>query len=168
MTLARFERQALLEDAFEWAGLLISLVLAGFWWVTLRDWMLPAATVAVGLFVACYPWFHRWRWARLDPSADARAYRAALLHRIDDRIRHHRTSPYWWFLPTWGTTMWAWVAAGYRPWGSDTVGGPALVALGMLASTALAAWVCWVMQRWSLRDLRSYRAAVEALYSDAE
>jgi hypothetical protein len=119
-----------------------------------------ALTLAGALFVGCFLWLRHRGWPRIDSSADARAYRSALVARIDDQIRLVQRLGYWYVLPLYPPVVWTTV----ETWRSNR--------LAAVVGWAMATGLCFIVGRTyaraALDHLREERERLLALWRDSE
>jgi hypothetical protein len=102
----RFDQQVLWRNFREYAaGLILIVIFAGQ--IALNNDRIGGAIglACVGFALMFLWWKHRHVEA-LDPAADLRVYRRALIQRYDDQIRLLRSVPYWYLLPLFGPGLW--------------------------------------------------------------
>jgi hypothetical protein len=109
-------------------------------------------------FVLAYLWWQHRSLSPLDPSADGRAYHAAMLARIDKQIRLLGSVRYWYLLPLYIPGLWV----VKQTWKRDPIS--AMVFLGIY--TAVFVFVGWLNERWGVRKLRAARAKIQELYEE--
>jgi hypothetical protein len=135
-------------------------VLAWFGWniVANSDRLVYVVSFACVSFVIAYLWWKHRHVIVLDPTADAEAYHAALLQRLDQQIALLRTMPYWYLLPLYvpsclqAVTLW--------PRGLAAT----LTSLAVLTALYLA--VGYLNVRIGVARLRAERVRLEALYQE--
>ena len=122
------------------------------------DRVQAAVGITGGLVVVSYLWWQHRRLSPLDPSADGRAYQAALLDRLDGQIRLLKNIRYWYLLPLYLPVVWT-VAETWRrsPW---------VAVVGWAAMTAVYVVVAWRCERVAIRRLTLERDAVASLYTE--
>lgn len=155
-SMRRFDRRIFWRNLLEYAAGLFLLVTFARAIVIGDDRPLSLlAFVCIG-FVMVYLWLQHRGLTPLDPSADARAYQAAMLARIDKQIRLLGTYRYWYLLPIYIIFLW-W-------FGSIVRDHPLLAVLQLAVNTAVCVGAAWLNERWGVRKLRAERAKVEGLY----
>jgi hypothetical protein len=108
-------------------------------------------------FVMGFLWWRHRDVPRPDPAADARAFQAVMLERVDRQLQLLRTVRYWYLLPLYIPCVLQAVEAGQRGhWG-------AAVAM-MIVVTALYAFLARLNERQAVDVLLEERARIEALY----
>jgi hypothetical protein len=122
------------------------------------DRVQAAVGITSGLFVVSYLWWQHRRLTPLDPSADGRAYQAALLDRIDGQIRLLKNIRYWYLLPLYLPVAWT-VAATWRR-------NPVAAVVGWALMTAVYILVAWLCERVAVRRLTFERDTVASLYTE--
>jgi len=173
-SMRRFDRLIFWRNFGEYAAGLVVLVLSACGVVAGHD---PALDPAVDLVTAgCIAfalgslwWQHR-DLAPLDPSADARAYQAAMLARLDKQIRLLGSVRYWYLIPLYLPGLWMVIAilrthdtsgllGKYRP-----VGAVVYLAIQTVVFVGIAKLS--ERSRWGIPRLRAERAKIEKLYKD--
>jgi len=156
----RFDQRILWRNVREYAvGLVLMVVFAGQ--IALDEDRIGGAIglVSVG-FVMTYLWWKHRHLGPLDPAADVRAYRRALVRRFDDQIRLLRTVPYWYLLPLFLPGLWVsvsqWPHAGWM----------ALAPLAVLV--AAFAFIGWLNVRIAVGSLRAARDEIAVTGTGAE
>jgi hypothetical protein len=158
MALAQFDRAILHHDLREYGAFVFLLLFfigqAGVG----GDRVQAAVGITGGLVVVSYLWWQHRRSSPLDPSADGRAYQAALLDRLDGQIRLLKSIRYWYLLPLYLPVVWT-VAETWRrsPW---------VAVVGWAAMTAVYVVVAWRCERVAIRRLTLERDAVASLYTE--
>ena len=108
-------------------------------------------------FVMGYLWWRHRDVPRSDPAADARAFQAVMLERVDRQLQLLRTARYWYLLPLYIPCVLQAVDAGRRGhWG-------AAVAM-MIVVTALYAFLARLNERRAVDLLLEERGRIERLY----
>ena len=156
MAVKRFDRSIFWRNFREYAGIAVVVVFFGWQWATGGDRVQAAVGIAGALFVGWYLWSRHRRLTRLDPSADARAYQAALLARIDDQVRLLSQVRYWYLLPLYLPGLWT-VAQTWRA-------SPVAAVVGWLVITGTFALIAWLNEKVAVDFLKKERARVESLY----
>src|SRR5262249_16035255 len=102
-SVSRFDRASHRRNLSEYAAGLALLFLFGWGLIAGNDPALDPAIDVIGIvcvaFVMAYLWWNHRHLTPLEPAADARAYQAAMLTRIDNQIRLLRSVRYWYALP---------------------------------------------------------------------
>jgi len=109
-------------------------------------------------FVIAYLWWQHRHAVGLDAAADAEAYHAALLGRLDHQIALLRTVPYWYLLPLYVPTCLQAVTSWPR--------GPGATLTALAVLTALYVAVGVLNVRVGVPRLLAERARLEALYQE--
>lgn len=115
------------------------------------------AMVCVVLVLAVLWWQHR-ALTPLDRAADARAYHAALLARIDKQIRLLESYRFWYLMPLSIPLFWGVLES--MSGDSFAIGRDLMLLIALFAGTAL------LNERWGIRRLREERAMIEAIYEE--
>jgi hypothetical protein len=161
LTLRRFDSVVSWRNAREYVAIL-AVVGFGVWrFVAGDDPLQTGALVGAAAFVGGYLWFQHRRLPRLDPSATARAYQAALLARIDRQIALLGSVRYWYLLPLYVPVLFQ-VAQSWQA--NQRAAAASILAL----VTALYAGLAYVNERWAVAYLKDERARVASLYEDPE
>jgi hypothetical protein len=109
-------------------------------------------------FVMAYLWWQHRRQAIVDATADAGAYRAALLARLDRQIGLLRTMPYWYLLPLYVPP----VLQGAPLWHKS----PAGTIVYFVVVTAVYVAIGVLNVRVGVARLLAERARLDALYQE--
>jgi hypothetical protein len=114
------------------------------------------ASVCVLVVLGSLCWQHR-NLRLLDPSADARAFHAAMLARIDKQLLllGHR---FWYLMPLCIPFFWGIL--------SDTNDSSSGWVRDLAVLAALFAAAAWLNENWGVRRLREERAKIERLYEE--
>jgi hypothetical protein len=159
LAVRRFDRRVSWRNAREYAAAL-AVVGFGVWRLVAGDDPVQAGAIVAGAaFVAGYLWLQHRRLPRLDPTATARDYQAALLARIDGQIALLGSVRYWYLLPLYVPILLQ-VA---RTWQAHQRAAAVLV---LVVVTALFAGLALFNERLAVGFLREERARVAALYED--
>jgi hypothetical protein len=159
-SMSRFDRAIFWRNFREYAACLVLLFICGWNIVTGEDRGLGLLGIVCVGFIIGYMWWQHRDLVPLDPSADARAYQAAMLARIDKQIRLLGSVRYWYILPL---AIWLlWVVLedmNKRPLAGVV---ELMMVVGMFAAGA------WLNERsrWGVPMLRTVRAKIEALYDE--
>jgi hypothetical protein len=153
-SMRKFDRFIFWRNRVEYVAGLLGFVFLG--WLT-QDEPLNALVgfLCVG-FSLGYLWWQHHDIKPLNPSADARAYHAAMLARFDRQIRL-LGSAHFWGLPVYLFLVWML----FRH--------PEPVLTSMRDLAALVAFylvVAWVNAHWGVRWLRAERSKIERLYEE--
>ena len=154
----RFDQTLFWRNAREYAAGIVLLVVFLGQLVVGDDRI--GALVGIGSvgFVLGYLWWKHRGLQPLDPAADASAYKAALLARVDDQIRLLRSVTYWYLLPLSLPTLWkAMYVWDKRPWAA---------VLSLAVVVVFFAFVRWLNVRLGVGALLAPRATVESLCSE--
>jgi len=161
LTLRRFDRLISWRNVREYAAAL-AVVGFGVWRFLAGDDLLQTgAIIFCAAFVAGYLWFQHRRLPRLDPTATARDYQAALLARIDRQIALLGGVRYWYLLPLYVPVL---IQVAHA-WQAHQ---RAAAVLMMVVVTALYAGLAYVNERLAVNYLKEERARVASLYEDRE
>jgi hypothetical protein len=151
----RFDRTIFWRNLAEYAAGLVGAVF--FAWLIVKGNKPYDRTQGTTGFL-CFGLSLGWLWwehrdlAPLNAAADARAYQAVLLSRIDTQIRVLSRAHYG-VLP-----IYLWLLA------SGLVYGMTILDLTLLACLYIGA--AWLNRRWGVRSLRRKRLRIERLYED--
>ncbi len=148
---ARFDRTIFWRNFREYAAGLAVLIWSGYSAVRGNR---PSIAMAAGVaFVMAYLWWQHRKLRPLDPSADARAYREALVERFDDQIRLLSRIKYWYLLPLYIPILWMTV----QNWPRH----PYWAVFTLAIVTTLYAFVAWLNEKWAVRNLEEARKRVK-------
>ena len=117
-----------------------------------------AGIVAVA-FVMIYLWRGQRRTQPLNPSADLRAYQAAMLERYDRQIALLRRVKYWYVAPLYAWMLLVLFTSPVPPGGRAPY---------FLAFTGFSALVVWLNESYGVRKLRKARAEAAALFGEKD
>jgi hypothetical protein len=160
MALERFDRAIVHHDFREYAAFVLLAVVFSGQAAMGGDRVQAAIGIASGVFVVSYLWWQHRRLTGLDPTADGRAYQAALLERIDGQLRLLKNIRYWYLLPLYLPVMWTVVVT----WRRHPVG----AVVGWALMTAVYVVIGWLCERMAVRRLTVEREAVASLYAESE
>ena len=116
------------------------------------------ALVGIGSvgFVIGYLWWKHRGLQPLDPGADAIAYKAALLARLDEQIHLLRSVTYWYLLPLSLPSLWQAVHVWDKsPWAA---------AVSLAVVVVLFVFLRWLNLTAGVGALRATRANVESMF----
>jgi hypothetical protein len=153
----RFDQILFWRNAREYAAGIVLLVVFLGQFVMGHDRI--GALVGIGSvgFVMGYLWWKHRNLQPLDPAADVRAYRAALLARVDDQIGLLRSVTYWYLLPLALPALWQAVHVWEKsPWAA---------AIALAAVLAGFAFVRWLNVVVGVNVLLATRAKVETMFA---
>lgn len=156
-SMKQFDRNLSLRNLGQYATGLLLLVAYG-WNVAIGRSIIPS--VFAGLCVAFalgYLWWQHRDLKPLDPSADARAYHAAMLARIDKQL-HLLGSRFWYLMPLSIPFFW-----GILELVSEA---PSALWLDTAMLAALFALAAWLNEKWGIQRLRAEREKIEGLYEE--
>jgi hypothetical protein len=105
--------------------------------------------------VMAYLWWQHRGLKALDPSAEARVYRKALIEHYDLQIRLLSRVKYWYLLPLYVPMVWQTVEMWRRR--------PAMALVSLAAATAVFVFIGWLNEIRAVRKLKAARAKVEAM-----
>jgi hypothetical protein len=159
LALRRFDRIVSWRNAREYVAILAVVGFAVWRFVAGDDPLQTGALVGAVAFVAGYLWFQHRQRPRLDPSATARAYQAALLARIDQQIVLLGSVRYWYLLPLYVPVLFQ--AA--HTWQANQRAAAVSI---LVVVTALYAGLAYVNERLAVGYLKDERARVASLYED--
>jgi len=126
--------------------------------------IVPLVGVVAVSFVLGYMWWKHRNLKPLDPTADARAYKAALLARYDRQIQLLRSVRYWYFLPLYVWILAATVAnALHRPAHLSPWAHAISLAASLGFVTALYVWLLRLNERHAVRRLAEAKKQAESL-----
>src|SRR5205814_681182 len=169
-SMTQFDRTILRRNRSEYVAGLVLLVLFGWGVVAGNDPALDPGSDVIGIvcvaFVMGYLWWQHRHLTAPDPSADGRAYQAAMLARIDKQIRLVRRVRYWYVLPLSLPGVWmvfqivrmhdtGGLLGNYRPLGA---------VLFLALQTGVGVGVVWLNERRLGGKLWAERAKIERLY----
>jgi len=152
----RFDRRILRRNALEYAACIALLAWSGHKAIQ-GDRHAVVLFAAVSFVMAFMWWVHRGIDAP-DPSADGRAYRDALLHRIDRQIRLLSRVRYWYLLPLYVPVVWTAIG-----WWHES---PAATIVGLVVTTLAFAALAWLNEVVAVGRLRQAKADLEAMFRD--
>ncbi|MEO5820632.1 MAG: hypothetical protein ABIT71_09005 [Vicinamibacteraceae bacterium] len=157
-SMGRFDRMISRRNVIE--SLAAGGVLAWFAWgiVTGHERLSNAVSFGCVSFVVAYLWWQHRHTVALDAAADAGAYHAALVARLDRQIALTRTVPYWYLLPLYVPPALQAVPL----WPKNPIA--TLVFLGVVSAIYVGLGVLNV--RVGVARLMSERARLEALYQE--
>jgi hypothetical protein len=107
-------------------------------------------------FVMGYLWWKHRALQPLDPAADALAYKAALLARVDDQIRLLRSVTYWYLLPLFLPSLWQ----ALHVWDKS----PWAAALSLAVVSGIFGFLRWLNVTAGVGALLATRANVESMF----
>ncbi len=119
----------------------------------------PISMIAGVLFVMVYLWRSHRNDVPLDAAADARAYHAAMLEKLDRQILLLSKVRYWYVLPCY-LPMLVFTLSNPNPVGQKVVG------LGI--ATLFCGFVIWLNERFAVGKLKVQREKIEALYKEEQ
>ena len=119
-----------------------------------------AGIVAVG-FVMSYLWWSHRQITPVDPTADVRSYRAALLERYDRQIRLLSGVKYWYVLP-----LYSWILLSIMT--TTPTQNVRRRVVASLIATAFAVFVVWLNEVHAVNKLRVKRMQVEELLAEGK
>jgi uncharacterized membrane protein YfcA len=161
LALRRFDRVVSWRNVREYAAALAVVGFAAWRFVAGDDPLQAGAIVFGAAFVAAYLWSQHRRLPRLDPTATARDYQAALLARIDRQIALLGGVRYWYLLPL-SVPVLIQVA---HAWQAHQ---RVAAVLMLVVVTALYAGLAYVNERLAVNHLNEERARVASLYEVRE
>jgi hypothetical protein len=127
----------------------------------------PLTGIAATLFVMSYLWWKHRGTQPLDPSADASAYRAALLRRYDQQIQLLRSARYWYVLPFWVFFLAVLGSGVIKLTTSFSYLAFFSLVVIFLILTALSLWLVWVNESAGVRALMEARRQAEAIITES-
>jgi hypothetical protein len=158
-TTTRFDRGVFRRNLREYAG--GALLMGIYGWQAVRGNHAVQYSIgfaAVG-FVMIWLWWKHRGIQPLDPSADARTYRAAMLLRIDQQIRLLRTVRYWYLAPLF-IPVFLQMAQLFGK-------GRRMTAILGLAGSAAVFWLAALLnEKLALPGLVAQRKRIESLYDE--
>jgi hypothetical protein len=157
LSLKKLDRRIRWRNIVEYAAAAVVLIRSGFDIASGERLLIaPLTSIAAVLFIVTYIWRKNRNAQPVDPTADASAYRTAMLQRLDRQIQLARSVRYWYVLPCW--IFFLMVLA------SGVLKGLALGPL--LAEFLLATGVCVVVvglhEKYGARKLEAERDRVNA------
>jgi hypothetical protein len=157
-SMGRFDRMISRRNVVE--SITATGLLVWFGWnvVTGYERVANAVSFACVSFVIAYLWWQHRHAIVLDATADAEAYHAALLARLDRQIALLRTVPFWYLLPLYVPPVLQAVAVWHKS------PGVALAFLGVVTAIYVAVGVLNV--RITRARLLAERARLDALYQE--
>jgi len=166
-TVRQFDRKIFWRNFREYAaGGVVAIVFAGsaaFGYERIVP--VPLIGLAAISFVMGYLWWKHHDLQPLDPTADARVYKAALLARYDRQIRLLRGVRYWYFLP-----LYVWILAAtvvnalHRPPHLSPLAHAIMVAVSLVAVTAVFIWLARLNHRYASGRLAEAKKRAESLF----
>jgi hypothetical protein len=168
-TVRQFDRSIFWRNSREYAAGGVMLIVFAGSAAFGHGRIVPLPLVGVGAvsFVLGYLWWKHRDLKPLDPSADARAYKAALLARYDRQIQLLRSVRYWYFLPLYLWILAATVAnALHRPARLSPWAHAIFLAASLGFVTALYAWLLRLNERHAVRRLAEAKKQAESLLSE--
>ena len=152
----RFDQTLFWRNAREYAaGIVLLVVFLGQ--LAMGDDRI-GALVGIGSvgFVLGYLWWKHRGLQPLDPGADALAYKAALLARLDEQIHLLRSVTYWYLLPLFLPSLWQAVHVWDKsPWAAG---------VSLAVVVALFMFLRWLNLTAGVGALRATRANVESMF----
>ena len=127
----------------------------------------PLTGIAATLFVMSYLWWKHRGTQPLDPSADASAYRAALLRRYDQQIQLLRSARYWYVLPFWVFFLAVLGSGVIKLTTSFSYLAFLSLAVFFVILMALSVWLVWLNESASVRTLMEARRQAEAIVTES-
>ncbi|GEM_PF-538231 len=164
----QFDRKILWRNLREYVagGILLIFFLSGAL-VPVRMVPVPWIGVVAVAFVLGYLWWKHRELKPLDPTADARAYKAALLARYDRQIQLLRSVRYWYFLPLYVWIVAATLASGlHRPARVSPLAHLISLAAALGFVTALYIWLARLNERHAVRRLAEAKEQANSLLSE--
>lgn len=154
----RFDQTLFWRNAREYAaGIVLLVVFLGQ--LVMGDDRIGALVgiTSVG-FVLGYLWWKHRGLQPLDPAADAIAYKAALLARVDDQIRLLRSITYWYLFPLLLPSLWQAVHVWDKsPWAA---------AISLAVVLAVFGFLRWLNVTAGVGALLATRANVESMFPE--
>jgi hypothetical protein len=157
-SMRRFDRLVARRNVFETVAACGVLLFFGWRLAAGDDRVTNGVSFACVSFVMAYLWWQHRHETIVDATADAGAYHAALMARLDRQIGLLRTMPYWYLLPLYVPP----VLQGAPLWPKSPAG--AIVYLVVVTAVYVAIGVLNV--RVGVARLRAERARLEALYQE--
>jgi hypothetical protein len=154
----RFDRTIFRRNSREYIAGLILLAWSGY--NAFHGSRQALSLMAGVLFMMGYLWWSHRGMVALDPSADGRTYRNALLTRLDAQIRLLSRVRYWYLLPLYLPMVWQAVEHWpHSPWAAG---------LGLLVVTAFFVMVGWLNEVLAVKKLTQDRANVEQMFKETD
>jgi hypothetical protein len=164
----QFDRKIFWRNLREYiAGGILLIVFLSSALVRNRIVPVPWIGVAAVAFVLGYLWWKHRELKPLDATADARAYKAALLARYDRQIQLLRSVRFWYFLP-----LYVWIVAAtlasalHRPARMSPWAHLISLAAALGFVTALYIWLAWLNERHAVRRLAEAKEQARSLLSE--
>jgi hypothetical protein len=156
-TMTRFDKTIFWRNVREYAA--GGVLLGVYGWLGIRsdqhvEYSIAFASVG---FVMVYLWWKHRRIQRLDPSADAHTYQAAMLVRVEDQIRLLRSIRYWYLAPLYVPPLLQFLQLARK-------GHWFVAAIGLVIVTALYWFLAVLNERIAAPKLVEERNRIEALY----
>jgi hypothetical protein len=158
-TMWRFDRVIFWRNAREYAAGLLLMGVFGWQFIVGTGRVRNGIAFACVAFVMGYLWWRHRDLPRPDPAADARAYQAVMLERVDRQLQLLRTVRYWYLLPLYVPPLmlsWDTWQRGRRV--------PAVVALILV--TVVYWLIARLNERFVVAMLLKERARIESLYQE--
>jgi hypothetical protein len=154
----RFDRKIFWRNFLEYAGGSLALLFGVYGALKGSK---PAMALIVGvIFVMTYLWWQHRKLQPLDPSADVRAYRKAMIGRFDDQIRLLSRVKYWYLLPLYIPLLWMNILQWpHHPW---------VAGFSLAIVTALYAFIAWLNETWAVRLLEEAREKVQKMLEEEQ
>ena len=159
--MTKFDRTVWWRNFREYAA--GGILIAFFSWRLLNSAarLLPLAGIVAVSFVMIYLWWSHRQITPVDPTADARSYRAALLERYDRQIRLLSGVKYWYVLP-----LYSWILLSIMMTVPTQNVRRRVVAI--LIETAFAGFVVWLNEVHAVKKLKVKRMQVEELLAEGK
>jgi hypothetical protein len=157
-TMRRFDRLIARRNGVETVAAFGVLVFYGWRLAVGDDRLSNGLSVACVSFVIAYLWWQHRHDTVLDATADAEAYHAALLARLDRQVVLLRTVPYWYLLPLYVPP----VLQGIALWSKS----PPATVVFLAVVTAVYVGIGVLNVRIGVPRLLAERARLEALYQE--
>jgi hypothetical protein len=157
-SMKQFDRNLIRRNLGQYAAGLVLIVALGWNLAIGRSVIVSLAAGVCVVFVLGSLWWQHRDLKPLDPSADAKAYHAAMLARIDKQLRLLGSFRFWYLMPLSLPFFWGILELvnehASALWRDLTV------------LAALFAAAAWLNEKWGVQRLRAERAKIEGLYKD--
>jgi hypothetical protein len=157
-SMKRFDRRIFWRNSVEYVAGVVLFVAFGWNLVIGRAVGFSLVAILCVGFVLGYLWWQHRDLRPLDPSADARAYHAAMLARIDRQLRLLGSYRFWYLMPLSIPLFWGIL---------ETVNeDPSGLWRDLTLLAAIFAAAAWLNENWGVRRLREERAKIDRLYEE--
>ena len=157
-SMKRFDKVILRRNLAEYLAGVLLLIVFGWRIVAGENRLQNIVSIGCVAFVLVYLWWQHRHITPLDPAADASAYSAAMIARIDHQIRLLKGVRYWYLLPLYVPPVWQ----VFNRWQTS----PAAAIVGFVVVTAAFVFVGFLNERVGVARLNAERDKIEALYKE--